>query len=271
LLAGRRSVIITLQVGLLRLKVNNKNMLLKDKTAIVTGARRGIGRGIALALAKEGCNVAVSDIDEKDCQKVVKEIEEIGAKAISVKCDVSNKKEVEGLFSETVKKFGKPDILVNNAGIFPFKPFLEMQESDWDKVLSVNLKSVFLCSQEAAKIMEEGGKIISISSIAAFVGFEGLTHYCASKGGINGMIRALALELAPKKINVNAVAPGAIETPGASETSTEDVKKQTIAMIPWARMGLPEDIANAVVFLATDKADYITGQTIIVDGGWTLR
>ena len=161
--------------------------------------------------------------------------------------------------------------MVNNAGIFPFVPFKDMKESDWDKVLDINLKSVFLCSQEAAKVMPEGGRIVSISSIASFVGFEGLVHYCASKGGINSMVRALALEFAPKKITVNAIAPGAIDTPGANVGSNEEVKKQTIAMIPLARMGQPEDIANAVVFLASDKADYITGQTIIVDGGWTLR
>jgi len=158
---------------------------------------------------------------------------------------------------------------VNNAGIYPFKPFEQMQEADWDRVMNVNLKSIFLCSQRAAKEMKQGGKIVDISSIASFVGFEGLTHYCASKGAINATIRAMALELAPKKINVNAVAPGAIDTPGAK--SSQEQIKQTIAAIPWARMGMPADIANAVVFLASENADYITGQTIIVDGGWTLR
>jgi 3-oxoacyl-[acyl-carrier protein] reductase len=246
-------------------------MKLKNKTAIVTGAGRGIGRGIAIALAKEGCDLVVSDINQEDCEKVAEEIKKLGVKSLAVKCDVSNKKEVEELFKETTKEFGKLDILVNNAGIFPFVPFKDMQEADWDKVLNVNLKSVFLCSQEAAKIMTEGGRIINISSIASFIGFEGLVHYCASKGAINSMIRALALELAPQKITVNAVAPGAIETPGASKGSTEETKKQTIAAIPLARMGKPEDIANAVLFLASDESSYITGQTIIVDGGWTLR
>jgi len=244
-------------------------MTLKNKTAIVTGARQGIGYGIVKALAQEGCNVVVSDIIQEDCGKVVEEIEKIGVQGLAVKCDVSKKEEVDNLVKKTIEKFGKLDILVNNAGIYPFVSFMEMKESDWDKVLDINLKSVFLCSQTAAKEMKSGGKIVSISSIASFVGFEGLTHYCASKGGINAMIRALALELAPKKINVNAVAPGAIDTPGAA--SSEEQTKQTIAAIPWARMGTPEDIANAVVFLASEKADYITGQTIIVDGGWTLR
>jgi len=244
-------------------------MTLKNKTAIVTGARRGIGKGIVLALAREGCNIVVSDINQGDCEKVVEEIEKIGVKGLAVQCDVSKKEEVDAMIEKTMKEFGRIDILVNNAGIFPFVSLVEMKESDWDKVLDINLKSVFLCSQAAVKEMKSGGKIVNISSIASFVGFEGLTHYCASKGGINAMIRALALELASKKINVNAVAPGAIDTPGAA--SSEKQTKQTIAAIPWARMGVPEDIANAVVFLASEKADYITGQTIIVDGGWTLR
>lgn len=246
-------------------------MLLENKTAIVTGARRGIGKGIALALAKEGCNVVISDIDEKDCEAVAEEARKLGPKALAVRCDVSKKEEVEKLFSRTIEEFGRLDILVNNAGIFPFVSFAEMKEEDWDKVLNVNLKSIFLCSKEAAKVLPEEGRIVNISSIAAYVGFEGLVHYCASKGAINSMIRALALELASKKITVNAIAPGAIETPGASEVSTEESKKQTIAMVPLSRMGQPEDIADAVVFLASEKASYITGQTIIVDGGWTLK
>jgi NAD(P)-dependent dehydrogenase (short-subunit alcohol dehydrogenase family) len=245
-------------------------MLLKNKIAIVTGSGRGIGQGIAIALAKEGCNVVISDLNEKDCKKTSDEVEKLGAKSLVVKCDVSSKSDVENLVKSAVKKFGKLDILVNNAGIFPFVPFMNMTEADWEKVINVNLKSVFICSQAAAKEMKKGGKIVSISSIAAFVGFEGLAHYCATKGGINAMTRTMALELAPQKINVNAIAPGAIDTPGAKMTD-ENMMKQTIAAIPWKRMGLPEDIANAVVFLVSDKADYITGQTIIVDGGYTLR
>lgn len=246
-------------------------MMLKDKIAIVTGARQGIGKGIALALAQEGCQVVVSDINQDDCQKVVAEIEKMGAKGLAVKCDVSQKTEVDNLISETVKEFGALDILVNNAGIYPFVPFMEMTEENWDKVLDINLKSVFLTSQAAAKVMKPGSRIIDISSIAGFVGFAGLVHYCASKGGMNGMIRALALELAGQKITVNAIAPGAIETPGASQGLNEEAKKQTIAAIPLSRMGAPDDIAQGVVFLASDKASYITGQTIIIDGGWTLR
>lgn len=243
--------------------------MFKDKVAIVTGSGRGIGLGIATALAKEGCNVVISDIDQATSEQAAQEMLKLGVKSLAIKCDVSNKVEVDNLIAKTIEAFGRLDILVNNAGIFPFTSFMDMKESDWDRVMNVNLKSIFLCSQSAVKVMKEGSKIVDVSSIASFIGFEGLTHYCASKGGVNSFVRALALELASKKINVNAVAPGGINTPGAA--APEEIKKQTIAAIPLARMGEPEDIANAVVFLASEKANYITGQTIVVDGGWTLR
>jgi len=243
--------------------------MLKGKSAVVTGAGQGIGEGIAKVLASEGAEILVADLNLENAEKVAEGINDDGGKATAFKCDVAQKAEVDRLIEKAVSEFGKLDILVNNAGIYPMKPFLEMTEEDWDKVINVNLKSTFLCTQAAALKMAEGSKIVTISSIAAFVGFEGLAHYCATKGGINASIRAIALELAKKKINVNAVAPGAIETPGAA--AAEEIMKQTIQMIPAARMGQPEDIANAVAFLASDKADYITGQTLIVDGGWTLR
>ncbi len=243
---------------------------LKGKVAIITGSRRGIGKGIAERLAYAGANVVISDISQEDCDALAKEIsEKLHVSTLGVKCDVSKKEEVNNLMQKTIKKFSKIDILVNNAGIFPFVELEKMTEADWDKVLNINLKSVFLCSQAAAKVMKPGSKIVSISSIASFVGFSGLTHYCASKGGINSMTRAMALELAPKKINVNAVAPGAIDTPGAA--STEEAKNQTIAVIPWKRMGQPSDIANAVHYLASDEADYVTGHILVVDGGWTVQ
>jgi 3-oxoacyl-[acyl-carrier protein] reductase len=249
-------------------KPYNQHPMQKNKTAVVTGAGQGIGKGIAEKLAKEGCNIVVADINLKEAKKTASQI---GKKAIAVQCDVSEKKSVKNLFSEAKEKFGQIDILVNNAGIFPFTPFNKISEEEWDKVIDVNLKSIFLCCQEAAKLMKAGGRIVNISSIAAFIGFEILIHYCASKAGINGFTRALALELAPRKITVNGVAPGAISTPGANKTSTKESIQQTIAIIPLARMGKPEDIANAVAFLASEEASYITGQTIIVDGGYTLR
>jgi 3-oxoacyl-[acyl-carrier protein] reductase len=242
-----------------------------NRTAIVTGAGQGIGKGIAEAMAKAGYRVVVSDINEAEAKQVAEELKIAGASAMAVKCDVSNQAQVKQMFESAVKEFGGVEVLVNNAGIYPYMPFEQMSEEDWDKVMNINLKSVFLCSQAGAKIMPEGGRIINISSIASMVGFNNLVHYCASKGGINAMVRALALELAPKKITVNAVAPGIIMTPSVSQGMSEEVLKQTLMMIPAGRMGLPADIANAVVFLASEKSDYITGQVIVVDGGWTLR
>jgi len=239
---------------------------LKDKVAIVTGAGQGIGEGIAKKLAAEGAKVVVSDLNEENAQKVAGEI---GENAVAVKCDISLKAEVDSLVSAATEKFGGLDIMVNNAGIYPFKAFNEMTEEDWQKVQDVNLKGTFLTSQTAAKAMKEGSKIVIVSSIAAIQGFAGLTHYCASKGGVNGFVRAAALELAAQKININAVAPGAIDTPGAA--GAEEQMKQIIQMIPAKRMGEPADIANAVAFLASSESDYITGQVLVVDGGWSIQ
>lgn len=244
---------------------------LKDKVAVVTGAKQGIGKGIALTLAKAGAKVAVVDLDIAECQAVCEEITKLGSRAIAIKCDISKKSDIDAMVKGTVDKLGALDILVNNAGIYPFVPYDKMTEADWDKVIDINLKGTFLATQAATKVMPEGGRIVNISSIASVVGFAGLAHYCASKGGVNAMIRALAVELAPRKITVNAVAPGAIQTPGASQGMNDDVIKQTIAAIPLSRMGQPEDIAGAVLYLVSDLASYVTGQTIIVDGGWTLR
>jgi len=247
---------------------------LSGKVAIVTGARRGIGRGIALALAKAGADVTVSDISLEECQKVVEEIEAMGRKGLAVKCDVTQKSEVEEMVAQTVKELGKVDILVNNAGIAGMKPFLEMSEEDWDRVLDINLKGQFLCAQAVAKEMakQKCGRIINIASIAAGqmgIGFAQSVHYCASKGGVTAMTEAMAVEFAQMGINVNAIGPGIIETAMTEGfLADEQMKQWFLSRIPKKRFGQPEDVAAAAVFLASDEADYITGATLFVDGGW---
>lgn len=246
---------------------------LKNKVAIVTGAGQGIGKGIALELAKEGAKIVVSDINQKNIDKTVEEIKKLDSDAIGARADVSNSMEIEEMVKKTLKQFKTIDILVNNAGIYPSKPLLETTENDWDKVLDVNLKGCFNCTKAVASVMtkQKGGKIVNIASIAgAVVGYTNLAHYCASKGGILGFTRSTALELAPHKINVNAIAPGAIRTPG-TEVTGEETLKQLEQMIPLNRLGEPEDIAKVVAFLASDDSNYITGQMIVVDGGWTIQ
>ena len=244
-------------------------MLLENKVSIITGSAQGIGLGIAKLFAKEGSKVVVTDRNADVCNKTYEELKAQGYNVVSIPCDVTNIKDVENLFVKTAENFGKVDILVNNAGIFPFVKFEDMSENDWEKVMNVNLKGMFFCSQFATKVMDPGSRIVNISSIASFVGFEGLVHYCTTKGGVNSFTRTLALEISPKKINVNAVAPGAIETPGAA--MTEETKNNTLKLIPLSRIGQPEDIAKACLFFASNLSDYVTGQVLTVDGGWTLR
>lgn len=245
---------------------------LQGKVALVTGARRGMGRAHALALAKQGAKVAVTDIDEKECQVVVEEIKANGGEAMAFKLDVSSAKEVDRVFGEAVKRFDRLDILVNNAGIFLPKPALEMAEEEWDRTLDVNLKGEFLCAQRAAKEMAKNawGRIINIASIASGgsgIGFEGAAHYAASKGGIIGMSESMAIELGPLGITVNVIAPGAIETPMIGVV-TQDLMEEIKLRVPLKRIGRPEEVSAAVVFLASEEASYITGATLYVDGGW---
>lgn len=249
-------------------------MNLKDRVALVTGARRGIGQGIALALAQAGASVTVVDIDQADCQKVVDQIKGLGQDGLALKVDVSNQKEVEEAVQKTVEKFNKIDILVNNAGIAQFKPFLELTEDEWDRTMDINLKGMFFCSQAAAKEMAKNkyGRIVNVASIASGqvgVGFLNIAHYCASKGGVTALTEALALELAPLGINVNAIGPGVIETPMTNDMlSDKKTKDGLMARIPKKRLGQPKDVASAAVFLASTEADYVTGVTLFVDGGW---
>jgi len=248
-------------------------MKLDNKTAIVTGARRGIGRAIALALAKEGANVVVSDISQEDCQRVVTEIKGLGRRGLALKCNVTSGAEVEDMVRRTVAEFGKVDILVNNAGIITFKPFLELTDEDWDNTLNVNLKGQFLCAQAVAKDMVKNkwGRIINIASISSGgsgIAFPLIAHYTASKGGVMALTEALALELTPQGINVNAVCPGAIDTDMAKGVKESGQIERVLLRIPKGRLGQPEDIANLVVFLASDDSDYISGAAIVIDGGW---
>lgn len=247
---------------------------LKGKVAIITGARRGMGKADALALAKNGAKVVVADISQEECQIVVEEIKKIGGEAMAVKCDVTNEKEIEEMVRKTVEKFGQVDILVNNAGICEFKPFLEMTEDEWKKTLDINLKGYFLCAKAAAKEMvkQKRGVIVNIASVAMGQigkGMAGLAHYSASKGGIAALTKTLALELAPYNIRVNAIAPGAIDTPMAAAAKTDPkMLEATLNMIPLHRMGKPEEIASTVLFLSSDASSYITGSIVVVDGGW---
>lgn len=244
---------------------------LQGKVAIVTGAAKGIGRGIALNLAECGAKVVLCDIDLTEAKNALQEIEAMGGLGLALKCDVSSKREVDALFKKTINKFSQVDILVHNAGIYPPKAFADLSEADWDKVMAVNLKSTFLCSQAASKVMKAGSKMVHISSMTAFIGYPNFSHYCASKAGMNGFVRALALELAPNKINVNAVAPGVIDNAGSIAKLPKKQERLILSSIPLGRTGSPADIANLVSFLASEKASYITGQTIIVDGGYTLN
>ncbi len=249
---------------------------LAGKTALVTGGSRGIGRGIALSLAKAGASVAVNYHSKREeAEKVVVEIGQLGVKSFSVQADVSNKAGVARMMAEVKNSFGQLNILVNNAGVVAMGPAENVGEAEWDRVLNTNLKGQFLCIQEAIKIMPAGGKIVCISSIASGgvgVGFGNIAHYAASKGGVVAMVEDLAIELAPKGINVNAIGPGVIESDmTAGMLADEKTKAGFLARIPKGRIGRPEDIGAAAVFLASDEADYITGVTLYVDGGWLTK
>ena len=248
-------------------------MRLSGRTAIVTGARRGMGRAISLALAREGANVVVTDVSREDCQRVVDEIKRMGTRGLALKCDVGSSSDVEAMVKRTVDEFGRVDILVNNAGVIAYKPFLELTEEDWDRTLNINLKGQFLCARAAGREMAKNkrGRIINIASISSGgcgIAFPLIAHYTASKGGVLGLTKALALELTPQGINVNAICPGAIDTDMAKGAKESGQLGQVLARIPKGRLGQPEEIANLAVFLASDESDYISGAAIVIDGGW---
>ena len=246
--------------------------MLKDKVALVTGASRGIGREIAQTLAAYGASVIVNYNGSKDrADEVVEMISAAGGKAIAVKADVAKAEEIARLFEEAQAAFGRIDILVNHAVITRDNLILKMSEEVYDTVLDTNLKGAFLCMKHAAKIMlrQKNGRIINISSISGIAGNAGQANYCAAKAGLIGLTKSLAKELGSRGITVNAVAPGFIETE-MTEKLSEQVKEGMLAQIPLKRAGSVKDIAEAVAFLASERAAYITGQTLSVNGGMAM-
>ncbi|MBU3174560.1 3-oxoacyl-[acyl-carrier-protein] reductase [Clostridium estertheticum] len=252
--------------------VKEHELMLKGKTAVVTGASRGIGRAIALKLAKHGANVVVNYRNSVDAvQEVVKEIEDLGVKVLAIQADISSYDDVENMIKKSVEEFGSIDILVNNAGITKDGLLMRMKEADFDSVIDINLKGAFNCTRHVAAIMlkQRSGRIINISSVSGITGNAGQVNYSAAKAGIIGMTKSVAREFGGRGVTCNAVAPGYIQTDMTEDLSAK-VKDTIMSTIPLKRLGRPEDVANVVAFLATDEAAYITGQVINVDGGMAM-
>ncbi len=247
-------------------------MLLKGKNAIVTGASRGIGKTIALMMAKEGANIAINySVNDKAAMEVVNEAKKFGVAALAKKADVSQYHEVEEFVDSVLNELGSIDILVNNAGITRDNLLIRMSEDEFDQVIQVNLKGVFNLTKTVSRTMikRRTGKIINIASIVGITGNAGQSNYAASKSAVIGFTKSIAKELASRCINVNAIAPGFIETDMTSAIP-EKIREQMKSLIPLKRPGKPEDVANAVLFLSGSQSDYITGQVINIDGGMLI-
>ncbi|MCX5702313.1 MAG: 3-oxoacyl-[acyl-carrier-protein] reductase [Candidatus Omnitrophica bacterium] len=246
-------------------------MRLKDKVALITGGAQGIGRDIALAFAKEGADVVIGDINLEKAMRVEQEIMALGRKSLAIELDVTSSVKVEEEVNKILDKFKKVDILVNNAGITKDNLLLRMSDAEWDAVLAVNLKGTFNCTKAASKIMikQRSGKIINIASIIGIMGNPGQANYSASKAGIIALTKTTAKELGSRNINVNAVAPGFIQTDMTAKLP-EELKEKMRGAIPLGKFGSCADVANACVFLASEESSYITGQTIVVDGGMVM-
>ncbi len=247
-------------------------MRLKDRVAIVTGAARGLGKTYTIALAREGAKIMAVDID--DAEGTVREVQSSGGMAKSLQADVSNEEDTVRIAEETFNAYGRIDILVNNAAIIyglVRKPFFEIDPEVWDKVMRVNVKGPWLCTRAVFPYMKQQGKgkIINVSSETFFTGSHGFVHYVASKGGVVGLTRALAVELGPHRIAINAIAPGFTDT--EASRSIADVTKYDVSRTPLGRLQQPEDLVGAVLFLASDESDFITGQTLLVDGGRVMH
>lgn len=250
-------------------------MKLKNKVVIITGAGSGIGRSTAILFAKEGAKVVVADIDVKGGKETVHLIKN-NKNVFFVKTNVSKERDCKRLIEETIKKYGKIDILFNNAGVYLRKKITEMDESDWNKIIDINLKSIFLCSKYVIPemIKQNKGIIINTASTLGLVGEPECGAYCASKGGIIALTKSMATEYASDNIRVNCICPGPIDTPMlrkylSSSKNSERVKEELENWVPLGRMGTPEEIASTALFLASDESSYITGTTIVVDGGGT--
>lgn len=260
----------------------NSNQKLKGQSALVTGANSGIGEAVAIALGNAGANVVINYVTHpENADSVVKKIEDGGGKAIAIKADVSKEDEVQSMFKQMIDKFGTIDILVNNAGIQKDSALESMSLEDWNWVINVNLTGQFLCSREAVKeFLRRGvvperscaaGKIICMSSVHQVIPWAGHANYAASKGGIELLMKSMAQELAPKKIRVNAIGPGAIKTPINKEAwETPEAAKKLLTLIPYKRIGEPEDIGKVAVWLVSDDSDYLVGTTVFADGGMLL-
>jgi 3-oxoacyl-[acyl-carrier protein] reductase len=245
-------------------------MRLKEKIALVTGASRGIGKAIALHLAEEGAQIIINYAKNSEkAKEVVAAVESTGGKALAMQADVSCWQEVEKMVDSIYEKFGRIDILVNNAGVNRDELLISMEKEDWDAVINTNLGGLFHCTKAVAKYMmiQKSGRIINMSSVAGERGGRGQSNYAASKGGVNAFTRSVAMELAPKKITVNAIAPGVIETE-MSSTVIRRAKDFILNSVALKRLGQPEEIAKVVAFLASDDSSYITGEVIRVDGGF---
>lgn len=255
---------------------------LKGQSALITGSSSGIGKAIAIAMAKEGAQVVINfHSNESSAQEIVQEITSAGGNATAIGADVSKEADVKRMFTQMFEAFGTIDILVNNAGLQKDAAFVEMSLDDWEKVIGINLTGQFLCAREAAKefirrgIVKErsaaAGKIICISSVHEIIPWAGHVNYAASKGGVMLLMKSIAQELAPHKIRVNSIAPGAIKTSiNKSAWADPESKDKLLELIPYGRIGVPEDVAKAAVWLASDESDYVHGETLVIDGGMTL-